>query len=271
MKKKNSPPEKKSASAKSSPTTSPLQKRNGLHAVEGSADKHSPRSVLPLTPKEKLVCEFICGFFSSNGYSPSYQEIKDHFGFASYNSIQNYLKQLSRKGYISLEANQKRALQVLHSPNEFYQDRFSTTESPAAGLLQKSVEALSVPLLGMTAAGLPLERIYHEESVTVPINLVKHADKTFALLVEGQSMVDEGIHDGDTIIVEKVSAARDGDLVVATIDSEATVKRIFYHPKNDVDRRVELRPSNRELDSMWYSPFQVSLQGRVVGLLRKYS
>lgn len=221
---------------------------------------------LPLSPKEKMVCEYICDFIDKNGYSPSYQEIKDHFGFASYNSIQNYLKQLQRKGYVKVEANQKRALQVLHNPFK----QFSTTEPLAARILQRSVEALSVPLLGKTAAGAPLERVFNEETITVPIKLVKKPSETYALIVEGQSMIDEGIHDGDTLLIQKSSAAKDGELVVVTVDNEATVKRIYYHPKNDMHRRVELRPSNRSMDSIWHSPHDISIQGMVVGLLRQY-
>lgn len=228
-------------------------------------------SPLPLTTKERAFLKFIEGFQKSFGISPSYQEIRDHFGFASFNSVQNYLKQLVRKGYIKNPLNQKRAIQIV-------QPSLSSSASTSTGpsltpLLQSKEEVLSLPLLGKVAAGLPLESIKHDEFISVPANMVRQANKTFALRIQGDSMINEGILDGDTILVQQQSSAANGDLVVAMIENEATVKRFFLRtpPRGSHDELlVELRPANDKFQSMWYSPYEVGVQGIVVGLLRKF-
>lgn len=225
--------------------------------------------VVPLSPKEIKVLSFIEGFIASFGFSPSYQEIKDHFGLASFNSVQNYLKQLTNKGYIHNPLNQKRAIRILRSSNASRDqlEYVSTMGSPRTPLLQSNDEILSLPLLGKVAAGLPLESFKFDETIEVPRSLVKNIKKSFALIVNGDSMIDEGILDGDYLIIEEKSHANSGELVVATIESEATVKRIYFSNK---DRKVELRPSNKNLKSQWYSDDQVSIRGLIVGLFRKY-
>jgi len=242
-------------------------------------DEIENSSPLPLTAKEKAVLCFIESFLLSSGISPSYQEIKVHFGFASLNSVQNYLKQLSTKGYLKIPTHQKRAIQILHSSSTL-QSRlapFSSSDT-SAGLLQTSLlqskeEVLSLPLMGKVAAGRPLESLMHNEFISIPPTLVRKADKTFALLVRGDSMIEEGIFNGDTILVQQQSSAANGDLVVATINEEATVKRFFLRnpPKGSHDAMmVELRPANEKMQSMWFSPYEVNIQGIVVGLIRKF-
>ncbi len=222
---------------------------------------------LPLTAKEKAFLEFIEGFQKSSGISPSYQEIRDHFGFASFNSVQNYLKQLIRKGYVKNQANQKRAIQIVqHLLN-------TSTGPPPTSLLQSKEEVLSLPLLGKVAAGGPIESLKHDEFISVPSSLVRQAHKTFALRVSGDSMINEGILDGDTILVQQQASAANGDIVVATVENEATVKRFYLRtpPRGSHDElMVELRPANEKFQSMWFSPYEVNIQGIVVGLLRKF-
>lgn len=221
-----------------------------------------------LTLKEKAVLEFIDGFQKSSGISPSYQEIRDHFEFASFNSVQNYLKQLIRKGYVKSSANQKRALQIVQPSSTG-----TSTGSLPTSLLQGKEEVLSLPLLGKVAAGCPIESIKHNEFIIVPTTMVRHASKTFALRVQGDSMINEGILDEDTILVQQQASATNGELVVATVENEATVKRFYLRtpPRGSHDElMVELRPANDKLQSMWFSPYEVNIQGIVVGLLRKF-
>lgn len=227
----------------------------------------------PLTAKEKMVLEYIETQLSQTGVVPSYQEIKDHFGFASFNSIQNYLKQLTNKGYISVASNQKRAIQILHSSQAMQQNfinikskNTSSQEAPRDQLLQASHgEVLSIPLLGSVAAGAPIEAFEFNEFVDVPPSLVRNSAKTFALKVKGLSMIEDGILDGDVILVQKQTNAGNGEIIVATVENESTVKRIYN--KQD---KVELRPANSSMNSMWYSADDVQIQGVVVGLLRKF-
>ncbi|QDK46929.1 transcriptional repressor LexA [Bdellovibrio sp. ZAP7] len=230
-----------------------------------------------LTPKEKSVLEYIEAQILSSGISPSYQEIKDHFGLASFNSVQNYLKQLTTKGYITNPVNQKRAIQVLHSASavqDHLQAKVSTTTgSHRTKLLQARDEILSLPLLGKVAAGQPIENFKHDEFVDVPPSMVRNPSKSFALKVQGDSMIDDGIFDEDIILVQEQKSASNGDIVVATVDNEATVKRIYLRPRPDSgnsDKQVELRPSNSTMKSMWFTPDQVEIRGIVVGLIRKF-
>lgn len=231
----------------------------------------------PLTPKEKSVLEFIEEHILGSGVSPSYQEIKEHFGLASFNSVQNYLKQLTNKGYIQNPLNQKRAIQVLHSASavqEQLSKSVSTkTGSPRQKLLQARDEILSLPLLGKVAAGLPIEALKHDEFIDVPPSLIKSPENSFALKVQGESMIEDGIHDEDVILVQRQTHASNGDIIVATVDNEATVKRFYLRPKPDsgsIEKWVELRPSNSTMKSMWYRPEEVEIRGVLVGLIRKF-
>lgn len=223
-------------------------------------------SPLPLTAKEKAFLEFIEGFQKSSGLCPSYQEIRDHFGFASFNSVQNYLKQLTRKGYIRSHANQKRAIQIINST--------TTVAGPSrTSLLQSKEEVLSLPLLGAVAAGLPIEAHKHDEFVSAPASLVRQPHRTFALVVQGDSMINEGILSGDTVLVQQQNYAANGDIVVAMVNNEATLKRFYLQPPprgSHDELMVELRPANEHLQSMWFSPHEVDIQGVLVALLRKF-
>lgn len=215
----------------------------------------------PLTPKEKNVLEFIESYISENGYSPSFVEIKEHFGFASNNSVQNYLKQLESKNYIhNPGGNQKRAIRVIQSaqalPDNLRELRTRLTPN------------VTIPLLGNVAAGAPIEHLKHDEYIDIPVSLLKKPEQTYALQVQGNSMIEDGIHDGDTILVQRQEYANDGEIVVAVVNHEATVKRIYY-PKAG-SRKIELRPANSDMESFWYNPKEVDIRGIVVGLIRKY-
>lgn len=258
----------------------------------------------PLSLKELNVLEFIEGFMNHQGVVPTYQEIREHFGFASFNSVQRYLKQLQEKGYIHIPGgNQKRAIQILHPSNTFSNllaDRTheasvmltTTQQYPSLSQLKKEtplkresppqVESLSLPLLGRVAAGLPIEAFNHDEFMEVPSHMVRNPSKTFALIVQGQSMVEDGILDGDVVLVQKQTYAGNGETVVAMIENQATIKRFYLHndpgaeadvhmnPQSHAHQRIELRPANSTMQSMWYSPNDVDIQGILVGLLRQY-
>ena len=149
----------------------------------------------------------------------------------------------------------------------------------------EAVEALAIPLLGRVAAGLPIEGVDHNEYIDVPPSLVRNPSKSFALKVEGQSMIEDGIFDSDTILIQKQKTASNGETVVATIENEATVKR-FYSYKNITDKLkeqidympdvqtgeplIELRPANSTMKSLWYPASKVNIEGIVVGLVRQF-
>lgn len=266
----------------------------------------NPNPLRPLTAKEKLVLEFIENYLLQEGIAPSYQEIKDHFGFASFNSVQRYLKQLQSKEYIHIPGgNQKRAITILHSSQAALESLNKTLSHPslnnvvsanpfAAPSSQEeasmnlstsiSSESLSLPLYGKVAAGRPIEAIEYNEFVDVPPSMVKYPARSFALKVEGSSMIEDAILDGDIILVQEQQQANNGDIVVAVVDNEATVKRFYsYKSENDFFNKstqsythfsqypvIELRPSNSSMESLWFSPEEVKISGLVVGLLRQF-
>ena len=159
----------------------------------------------PLTLKEKSVLEFIEGYFIEKEIAPSFMEIKDHFGFASNNSVQRYLKQLQTKGYIFIPTgNQKRAITLLHPSNTLHKNFTSPNnhnlQSTSSVMPPPVTEQYSLPLLGKIAAGLPIEALEYDETVEVPYNLVRQPEKSYALEVQGESMIEEGIHNGDMIL-----------------------------------------------------------------------
>jgi repressor LexA len=219
------------------------------------------QEIQPLTPKEKNVLEFIEHYIEANGYSPSFIEIKDHFGFASNNSVQNYLKQLETKKYIHTPGgNQKRAISVVQAAQSF-PDNLKEIKT-------RMTPNITVPLLGTVAAGAPIEHLKHDEFIDIPVSLLRKPEQTYALQVQGNSMIEDGIHDGDTILVQRQEFASDGEIIVAVVNHEATVKR-FYRPRGK-DNKVELRPANSEMQSLWYHAREVDIRGIVVGLIRKY-
>lgn len=271
------------------------------HAEDESSDVQDnvssvrAEAPLPLSVKEKNVLEFLETYIRGKGVSPTYQEICQHFGFASFNSVQRYLKQLEAKGYIRLPwANQKRAITLLQpssalrsSVGDSVGDSSERNDSSSENFSNVTpaimpAESLSLPLLGRVAAGAPIEAMEHDEFIEVPASLVRHADRTYALRVQGQSMIDDGILDGDVILVQRQSAASNGEIVVAMVGEEATVKRFYMHRGTAAareaaqergsrgDQMIELRPANSSMSPMWYGPNEVQIRGVVVGLIRRF-
>jgi repressor LexA len=196
-----------------------------------------------LTKRQRVVFEFIKGYIETRGVSPSYEEIRRNFGFGSYNSVQKHLKTLVAKGFLKTPwGNQKRAL-TLADPG------------PVTAIL---------PLLGRVAAGRPIEAIQSPETVEVPEMLLR-GENNFALRVVGDSMVDEGIRDGDIVIVKRQRDAESGQTVVALIGDDATIKQYYRR-----GARVELRPANPRMSSIVVDEGDLQIQGIVVGLIRKF-
>ena len=194
---------------------------------------------MSLTPKEKRILDFISRFTAQLGYSPSQQEIAKEFGYKSLESIQQFLNQLQNKGYLEKVWNAKRGIKI-------------------------RPQGTSLPLLGKVAAGFPIEHLIHQEYIEVPPKMINKSGDYYALRVKGDSMRDEGILDGDYVIVRKQSTAENGQKVIAMIDNGATIKTYFRRKE-----RFELKPANEKfepiiLDS--FSPFRI--EGIFVGLVR---
>lgn len=195
-----------------------------------------------LTPKQKRFLEYILDFQRVEGVVPSQEEMARHFGFKSLGTVQNYLKRLEKHGYIKTAWNQKRAVQVVGSDRAEY----------------------AVPLAGSIAAGKPIEAIQDLETFEVPPSMVAKGEN-FVLKVTGDSMLEDGILDGDYIVVRRQSTAENGQTVVALIGrSAATVKRFHRRP----DGVIELRPANAAMSPILVQPADLEIQGVLVGVVR---
>ena len=198
-----------------------------------------------LTSRQRELYEFLRDYIARQGEAPTYQEIGRALRLKSTNAVAKHLKTLETKGYVrSPWGNRKRALR----------------------LVEHGTPSFTIPLLGTVAAGKPIEPIETTEKIEIPRSLLGSGEN-FALRVRGDSMIDDGIRDGDVVIVRRQAVAEDGQTVVAVVNGEATVKR-FYR-KNG---RVELRPANPTLKSLFLdeSAATLEIRGVVVGLIRKF-
>jgi len=189
--------------------------------------------------------DFLSRFHQKHGYAPTIAEIQEHFNLSSPATVHEQLAALEREGLIRRQKYVQRGIELIQS-------------SVTAGEYE-------IPLLGVVAAGLPIEAVLTRETITVSPDLF--ASRRFALRVRGDSMRDEQIADGDLIIVEPVENARNGQTVVALVDdNEATVKKI-YHERH----QIRLQPANENFTPIIVKPPQrVRVQGLVVGLIRRY-
>ena len=202
-----------------------------------------------LTPKQEVILDILKKLIAKNGYPPTVREIGKEAHLSSPATIHFHLKQLELKGYIKQDLNKNRTLEVL-VPNEY---------------IEKDENVLSIPLLGKVTAGLPIEAIEsYDEYLTIPANMFSTKKEIFSLKVSGESMINVGIYDGDIVIVEKTSDAKNGETVVAmNEDNEATVKT-FYKEKD----HIRLQPENDYMEPIILK--DVTILGKVIGLFRRF-
>ncbi len=200
-----------------------------------------------LTERQRDVLDFIERKLESSGVAPTLREISEAFGFASTASAQKHIALLERKGFLRREKHQKRGLVLVHQP----------ANDERGGI--------ELPLLGLVAAGAPIESVPDPEPVSVPQDFVG-SGSNFVLKVRGESMIDDGIHDGDLVIVQSTANAADGDMVVAMVDGEVTLKRLFRQAPGT----IRLQPANSEMEPLFVAAADLTVQGIVVGLLRRY-
>ena len=192
-----------------------------------------------LTKKQKKIFDYIQKYSQKNNYSPSHEEMRKHFKLASVSTINHYMKILQKKGYIKHEKNAARAVEI-----------------------GKQAKVVSIPFRGYIAAGQPIEAVEEYETITVPKTMVSSSGQHFALGVKGDSMIDEGIFDGDTVIVRKQNTVENGETAVALINgNEVTLKKIFRE-KN----RIRLQPANPKLKPLYVKA--VIIQGKVISAIR---
>ncbi len=209
----------------------------------------------PLTPRQREVLEFIRRFTVQVGYPPTVREIGAHFGFVP-RSVFDHLKALERKGYLRRDAAKSRSLQILDAPD-------AASQAPASRL---PAAYRDIPLLGRVAAGEPLLSEQNVEGMfTLPREWV-NGDEAFLLKVQGESMIGAHILPGDHALVRRQATAEAGDIVVALVNDEATVKRIHFRPDE-----VILQAENPAVPSIHVKKGEKSFQilGKVIGILRR--
>ena len=202
---------------------------------------------MPLTKRQSEILGYLQRHINGQGYAPSFEEIAEQFGFQSLATVHEHLTNLERKGYIRRSYNESRSIEVL----------------PPRG----TSAASEIPLLGKVAAGTPIESLMHEETIAVPEQMLPRRGPNYALKVEGSSMVDEHIVDGDIVVVHGKQTAENGEMVIALVNgSEATVKKFYREPGG----WIRLQPANASMQPMRFQERDVLIQGIVVGVIRKY-
>ena len=200
---------------------------------------------MALTKRQKEVLDYLVAFETKHGYAPSFEEIGKGLKLTSLATVHKHITNLHNKGLLQRAHNRSRSIDVL---------------PPRA----KAKPGERLPLAGRIAAGLPVETVEGAESISLS-DIVGNRD-VFALQVRGESMRDEHIVDGDYVLVERTPTAHEGDIVVALVrGAETTLKRYYVEGST-----IRLQPSNAEMDPIYVPAAQVAIQGRVLGVLRRY-
>jgi len=198
---------------------------------------------MSMTRRQQEILAFVKDFLTQNGYSPTLEEIAHHFGITSLNGVYKHLKSLEQRGLIRRLSNQARSIQVI----------------------DKTTTAATLPLLGRVAAGRPVEAVNAPEEICVPETFLT-GKSNYVLRVNGDSMIDEQIRDGDYVVMEQREQANNGEIVIALVDGENATLKKYYRE----GQQIRLQPANERLDPLLLDESRVRVQGVVVGLMRKY-
>jgi repressor LexA len=213
---------------------------------------------MALTRRQKEVYDFISQFVDRNGYSPSYEEIAEGLGLNSLATVHKHIGTLEKKELLRRDYNCSRSIELRKPTGRMKQSLAVAAAAAAAS------NAGSLPLVGRIAAGRPVEALENPESISLA-DFTRSKD-VFVLQVSGESMQDEHIVSGDYVLVEKTNTARDGEIVVALVNgSDSTLKRMYREGD-----KIRLQPSNTALQPIIVAAESVQIQGRVIGVLRKY-
>ncbi len=205
---------------------------------------------MAITRRQRQVYDFISDFVQEKGYSPSFEEIGEGLGLSSLATVHKHISNLEGKGLLKRDYNRSRSIDVLP-----IKARAKTMPPPTA---------YSLPLVGRIAAGRPIEQVETPESISLA-DFTRSKD-VFVLEVTGESMQDEHIVDGDYVLIEKTQTARNGEIVVALVGGAETTLKRFYK-EGDM---IRLQPSNAKMQPIMVPAADVQIQGRVIGVLRKY-
>jgi repressor LexA len=202
---------------------------------------------MPLTKRQREILTYLSSYSEVNGYAPSFEEIAAQFNYNSLATVHEHLSNLERKGYIKRSYNESRAIEILPS--------------------EATPRAMELPLLGAVAAGVPIQELTSNETVTVPEGFIRRGGNHYVLRVRGNSMIDEQIRDGDFVVVNERQRADNGEMVIAMLGGNSATVKKFYRER---DGRIRLQPANETMSPMYIHEDDISIQGIVVGVLRRY-
>jgi len=207
---------------------------------------------MALTKRQKEVLDYLVAFLNRHGYSPSFEEIARALKLTSLATVHKHLSTLERKGFVRRGYNQSRSIEIMQLPKPVREQ-----------VIERHV--VELPLAGRIAAGRPLEAV--EDRETISLGDFARGQNTFVLQVKGDSMRDDHILDGDYIVVEQTQVVNPGEIVVALVGGEeATLKRFHREPGG----KIRLQPANSQMQPIIVPASEVKIQGRVIGVLRKY-
>jgi len=208
-------------------------------------------SPVTLYKKQKQIVEFISQYIQSEGHSPTLQQIADAMGLSSLSTVHEHLKSLENKGIIKRYEGSVRGIEITDN-------RFDT-----------QINSISLPLVGYIAAGEPIEAIQNSiQKIAVASDMVSKTRRCYVLQVRGDSMVDEKIFDQDYVVIQQQNNANNGDIVVALLDNEfATLKTIYFEDNG----MIRLQPANKNMDPIFVEPTRLTIQGKVTGVIRRYT
>ena len=208
-------------------------------------------SPVTLYRKQKQILDYISQYIQINGYSPTLQEIADAMHLSSLATVHEHLQSLEKKGVIRKFEGSVRGIEVVD-------ERFNV-----------NLNAIELPLIGFIAAGQPIEAIENPlDTILVSPDMVSKSKRCFVLQVKGDSMINDGIFDGDYVVLQSQDTSVDGDIVVALIDEEYATLKKRYH---EIDGRVRLQPANDKMDPIYVMPSQLTIQGKVTGVVRRFN
>ncbi|MFH1413037.1 MAG: transcriptional repressor LexA [bacterium] len=198
-----------------------------------------------LTKRQRQILDYITDFFKDHDYAPSYREIADYFSLSSAATIHQHIKTLQEKGFLKTDFNQARSIELIEiKPNW--------------------VQAVELTLAGLITAGEPIEAIQDNETIAVPANFVTDNLNSYVLQVKGESMIEDGILDGDYVVVERNPSPVDGDVVVALLNNAYATLKKFYREADC----IRLQPANSSMNPIYVA--DPIIQGVVKGIIRRF-
>jgi repressor LexA len=208
-------------------------------------------SPITLYKKQKQILDYISQYIQLNNTSPTLQEIADAMGLSSLATVHEHLQALVKKGVIRRYEGAVRGIEIIDEK------------------INAALSGIELPLIGYIAAGEPIEAIENPlETITVSPDMVTKFKRCYVLQVKGDSMIDQGIFDGDYVVIQHQDTANDGEIVVALLDNGFATLKSFYREKNGM---IRLQPANEKMDPIYVEPQNLTIQGKVTGVIRKFS